>query len=183
MPALCLPVFFGFACCLASCSSSRVSFFLSLFLLCVHRTEPHKATRTVSTRGHVLVAGVLCVACLLCIRFVLFFLLFVFVLLPLQVEDSTFKCINVKIRYVLCAAFFCVFGCAVCLYMYMYRQACLLFYVLAILGRFYHFGGFVSFSGLVYLVAVAFLRLRWKGTTQFGCFCFLFVSFIFCLCC
>ena len=49
-------------------------FFLSLFLLCVHRTEPHKATRTVSTRGHVLFTGVLCVACLLCVRFVLFFL-------------------------------------------------------------------------------------------------------------
>ena len=93
-------------------------FFLSPFLLCVHRTEPHKATRTVSTRGHVLVTGVLCVACLLCVRFVLFFFLFVFVLLPLQVEDSRFKCMNVKIRYVLHAQFVCFWVCSVFVYVY-----------------------------------------------------------------
>ena len=32
--------------------------------------EQHKVTRKVSTRGHVLFTGVLCVACLLCVRFV-----------------------------------------------------------------------------------------------------------------
>ena len=32
--------------------------------------EQHKATRKVSTRGHVLFTGVLCVACLLCVRLV-----------------------------------------------------------------------------------------------------------------
>ena len=93
-------------------------FFLSLFLLCVHRTEPHKATRTVSTRGHVLVTGVLCVACLLCVRFALLFFLFVCVLLPLQVEDSRFKCMNVKTRYVLHAQFVCFWVCSVFVYVY-----------------------------------------------------------------
>ena len=83
MPALCLPVFFWF-CLLPGFVFPVFHFFLSLFLLCLHRTEPHKATRTVSTRGHVLFTGVLCVACLLRVRFVLFFFLFVFVLLPLQ---------------------------------------------------------------------------------------------------
>ena len=92
--------------------------FLSLFVLCVHRTEPHRATRTVSTRGHVLFTGVLCVACLLCVRFVLFFLLFVFVLLPLQVEDSRFKSMNVKIRYMLRAQFVCFWVCSVFVYVY-----------------------------------------------------------------
>ena len=71
-----------------------------------------------STRGHVLVTGVLFVACLLCVRFVLFFLLFVFVLLPLQVEDSTFKRMNGKIRYVLCAQFACFWVCSVFVYVY-----------------------------------------------------------------
>ena len=98
-----------------------------------------------------------------------------FVLLPLQVEDSRFKCMNVKIQYVLRAQFVC----AVCSYMYMYRRACLLFLFLAVFVSFSHFGA----SGLVCLVAVAFLRLRRTLTTQFGCICFLLVSFIFCLCC
>ena len=35
--------------------------------------QQHKATRKVSTRGHVLFTGVLCVACLLCVRFFLLF--------------------------------------------------------------------------------------------------------------
>ena len=59
---LCLrPVFvFAFSC-------------LIFVSMCVYRTEQHKAKGKVSTRGHVLFTGVLCVACLLCVRFVLFF--------------------------------------------------------------------------------------------------------------
>ena len=41
-----------------------------------------------------------------------------FVLLPLQVEDSRFKCMNVKIRYVLRAQFVCFWVCSVFVYVY-----------------------------------------------------------------
>ena len=42
----------------------------------------------------------------------------------------------------------CVVGCVVCSYMYMYRQACLLFLVLSIFVSFSHFGVFCVFLGL-----------------------------------
>ena len=53
----------------------RFIFWYCSVILCVCvcaevEQEQHKATRKVSTRGHVLFTGVLCVACLLCVRFV-----------------------------------------------------------------------------------------------------------------
>ena len=46
-----------------------------LFCVCAEvEQEQHKATRKVSTRGHVLFTGVLCVACLLCVCFVCLYL-------------------------------------------------------------------------------------------------------------
>ena len=77
--------------CLRRVSLFRHGFFFGncSVILCVcvcaeMEQEQHKATRKVSTRGHVLFTGVLCVACLLCVRF--FLLLFpappVFVLRP-----------------------------------------------------------------------------------------------------
>ena len=93
MPALCLPPpSLGLPAAWLRVCLPVFHFFLSLFLLCVHRTEPHKAMRTVSTRGHVLFTGVLCVACLLCsLRFALLSCLFsvvlAFLLLLLQVEQ------------------------------------------------------------------------------------------------
>ena len=93
MRALCLPAaFLGLHAAWLRVRFPAFHFFLSLFLLCVHRTEPHKPTRTVSTRGHVLFTGVLCVACLLCsLRFAflscLFSVVLAFLLLLLQVEQ------------------------------------------------------------------------------------------------
>ena len=67
--------------------------------------EQHMAPRKVSTRGHVLFTGVLCVACLLCVRFVCLCLCRVpFVLLPLQVEQPRIQDsneLNVHFGYVL----------------------------------------------------------------------------------
>ena len=46
-----------------------------------------------------------------------------------------------------CVLSLCIFGCAVCSYMYTYRQASLPFPVLAIFISFSHFDVFVSFWG------------------------------------
>ena len=84
-----------------------------------------------------------------------------------------------------CVVSLCLFKCAVCLYVCMYIQVCLLFPPSVFFSAFLILVFFCLFGHLrvVCWVAVASLGPWRTRTTQFGCFCFLFVSFIFCLCC